>query len=99
LVDLSEALNFSYIWSQTDVTARRGDPAAMRVHIVGSKPDEMDVSSFGRMKAACREIGAALADRDHDVSVGSVGLTTADRYVLEGYLEKRTDKTVCVHLL
>ena len=53
----------------------------MKIIIVGSITTNSSQADF---KAACRDIGAALAKAGHTIIIGSDGPKTADRYVAEG---------------
>jgi hypothetical protein len=56
----------------------------MKVLIVGSTHDSVVASMRDEFMAACRELGAALAQAGIDIVVGSDSTNAADRYVIEG---------------
>lgn len=63
----------------------------MRVGITGSWREKDQESwalrsNLDSFKAACRQVGEALAQSGAEITVGSDSAFTADRYVVEGYL-------------
>jgi hypothetical protein len=59
----------------------------MRIHIVGSRPDESTDENFSKMKSACCEIGRKLGELGWELSTGSVRCHSADLYVMKGFLK------------
>lgn len=70
---------------------------AMRVLIVGSLHFDGSKAVKPGFESACRDLGAALATRGHEVVVGSASEKTADRYVLEGIGSVAGDHRVFVY--
>lgn len=53
----------------------------MKVYIVGSCPDQLQLPAF---TDACKELGERLAESGHRIVIGSENEATADRWVIEG---------------
>lgn len=69
----------------------------MRIGVTGSWRQKDQESwnlrlDFRGFKDACFQIGAALAQRGVEITVGSDSIFTADKYVVEGYLSNFSDK-------
>ncbi|OCP00735.1 MULTISPECIES: hypothetical protein [unclassified Ensifer] len=69
----------------------------MRFQVIGSRPINATDSDFEALKAACRDIGRELASRHHEVVLGSLGETTADRYVADGMKEVKGKHKLTFH--
>jgi hypothetical protein len=66
----------------------------MKVAVFGSWPEtgqNSEWKSYGEpddFRAACREVGSALAERGHTLIVESDKENAADRYIVEGYVKR-----------